>query len=278
MRRLIAERPDEPAPWIQLLMFLIGQKRMKEAAAAVEQIRTQVKTDRPELLGAQCYQVVGDLRRANECYQAAVLRWPDDLAVRVAAIRFYEETDRKAEAEASLRDLLKPDPELGWAMRKLATSLAGHTAEPAAWAEALALIGPSARPDDIPDDVLARATVYARGPEPRHRRQAIEILEGLLAGQPRLASAHLLLAQLLLASGETARAQGHAAKAAREGDATAEAILLHAGILVRTGAMEEAERQLGRLAAVDPDSLPVAELRARILTAPGQNGRGGRGP
>ena len=146
LRRLIAERPDEPAPWIQLLMFLIGQKRMKEAAAAVEQIRTQVKTDRPELLGAQCYQVVGDLRRATECYQAAVLRWPDDLTVRVAAIRFYEETDRRAEAEASLRYLLKPDPELGWAMRKLATSLAGHTAEPAAWAEALALIGPSAAP------------------------------------------------------------------------------------------------------------------------------------
>ena len=251
-------------------MFLIGQKRMKEAAAAVEQIRTQVKTDRPELLGAQCYQVVGDPRRAHECYQAAVLRWPDDLAVRVAAIRFYEETDRKAEAEASLRSLLKSDPELGWAIRKLATSLAGHTAEPAAWAEALALIGPSARPDDIPDDVLARATVYARGPEPRHRRQAVEILEGLLAGQPRLAAAHLLLAQLLLASGETARAQVHAAKAAREGDATAEAILLHAGILVRTGALEEAERQLERLAAVDPDSLPVAELRARILSGRGK--------
>jgi len=100
--------------------------------------------------------------------------------------------------------------------------------------------------------------------------EALEILEGLLAGQPRLAAAHLLLAQLLLAAGETARAQVHTAKAAREGNATAEAILLHAGILVRTGALEEAERQLGRLAAVDPDSRPVAELRARILAARGK--------
>ena len=66
-------------------------------------------------------------------------------------------------------------------MRKLATSLAGHTADPAAWAEALALIGPSAHPDDIPDDVLARATVYARSPEPRHRRQALKILERAFA-------------------------------------------------------------------------------------------------
>ncbi len=270
LRRLIVDRPDEPAPWIQLLMFLIGQKRLKEAAAVVEQIRTQVKTDRPELLAAQCYQAVGDPRRAHECYQAALKRWPDDLAVRGAAIRFFEETDRKDEAEASLRYLLKSDPELGWALRKLAVSLAGHTAEPAAWAEALALIGPSPRPDDIPDDVLARATVYARGPEPRHRRQAIEILQGLLAGQPRLASAHLLLAQLLLASGETARAQVHAASAASEGNATAEAILLNAGILVHTGALEEAEQQLARIAAVDPDSLPIAELRARILTARGK--------
>jgi tetratricopeptide (TPR) repeat protein len=270
LRRLIAQRPDEPAPWIQLLMFLVGQKRMKDAAAVVEQIHTQVKTDRPGLLEAQCYQVAGDPRRSYECYQAALARWPDDLAVRVAAIQFAEETDRRAEAEALLRDLLKHDPELGWATRKLATALAGHAADPAAWAEALVLIGPSARPDDLPDDVLARAIVYARSPGPRHRRQAVEILERLLAGQPGLAAAHLLLAQLLLASGETARAQVHTAEAATGGDATAEAIQLHADILVRRGALEEAQRQLERLVAVDPGSLPVAELRARILAARGR--------
>jgi tetratricopeptide (TPR) repeat protein len=270
LRRLIAERPDEPAPWIQLLMFLVGQKRMKEATVAVEQIRTHVRTDRPELLLAQCYHVAGDSRRAGECYQAALARWPDDLAVRSAAIRFYEDMDRKTEAEAVLRDLLKHDPELAWATRKLATSLAGHAADPAAWHEALALVGPAARPDDIADDVLARAVVYACGPEPRHRRQAVEILEGLLAAQPGLPAAHLLLAQLQLASGAMEQARAHAAQAARGDDAPAPAVLLHAAFLVKAGAIDEAERQLARLTGIDPDSLPLAELRARILAARGK--------
>jgi tetratricopeptide (TPR) repeat protein len=272
LRRLVAERPDEPAPWVQLLMFLVGQNRRTEAAATVEQLRTRVKTDRPELLLAQCYQVASDPRRAGERYQKALERWPDDMAVRIAAIRFYEEMDRKAEAEASLRYLLKHDPELAWATRTLAASLAGHAGDPPAWNEALALIGPAARPYDIDEDIFVRAMVYANGPEPRHRRQAVEILEGLLAGQPRLPAAHLLLAQLRLDAGETAQALVHAAEAARGDDATAPAVLLLAGILVKAGAVDEAERQLARLTAIDPDSLPIAELRARILTARGKGG------
>jgi tetratricopeptide (TPR) repeat protein len=270
LRRLVAQRPDEPGPRIQLLMFLVGQKRMKEAAATVEQIRSQVKTDRPELLLAQCYEVAGDVRRSDENYQAALKRWPADLPVHAAAIRFYEETDRKTEAEASLRHLRKRDPELAWATRKLATSLASHPADPTAWHEALALIGPASRPDDTYEDLLVRATVYANGPEPRQHRQAIEILEELLAGQPRLPAAHLLLAQLHLAGGEITQAWVHAAEASRGDDATPHAILLHTSILVKAGVLDDAERQLARLTTIDPNSLPVAELRARILTARGK--------
>src|SRR5439155_136497 len=80
----------------------------------------------------------------------------------------------------------------------------------------------------------------------------------------RLAAAHLLMARLRLASGQADLAREHAARAAGNDDATAEAVLLHAGILVRAGDLDEAERQLTRLVAADPDGLPIAELRARI--------------
>jgi tetratricopeptide (TPR) repeat protein len=270
LERLIAQRPDEPTPWIQLLMFLVAQKRLKEAAATVEQIRTRVKTDRPDLLFAQCYRVAGDPCRASECYQRALEHWPDDVAVRIAAIRFYEETNRKTAAEASLRYLLKRDPELAWAARRLAASLASHTADPAAWREALVLIGPTLRYNDTYDDILVRSIVYSSGPEPSHRRQATEILEDLLASQPRLPAAHLLLAQLRLVSGEMAQAKEHAAEAARGDDVTVFALLLYAGILIKVGAIDEADRQLARLTAIGPDNLPVAELRARILSARGR--------
>ena len=36
-------------------MLQISQKRLKDAAETTEQIRKEVKTDRPELLSAQCY-------------------------------------------------------------------------------------------------------------------------------------------------------------------------------------------------------------------------------
>ena len=50
LRRLTRQRPAESAPWLQLLMLQIGQKRLKDAAETIEQIRKEVKTDRPELL------------------------------------------------------------------------------------------------------------------------------------------------------------------------------------------------------------------------------------
>ena len=273
LRLLIERQPDEPGPWLQLLMFQVGRKQARDAAATVAQIRREVMTDRPELLWAQCYRAIGDAERADACYKQALRRWPGDLAVSRSAIDFYERAGRREDAEAVLRQVLGRDPALGWAGRKLALSLSGHVNDRAAWREALRLIGSTARPDDLPDDRLARAQVYARGPEPGHRQQAILILEELASEAPGATAVHELLARLHLASGQVDRARQHAARAAGEG-APPDAILLYAGILLRTRDLDGAERQLGRLVAIDPDGLPVAEMRARILTARGRGEEG----
>ena len=210
--RLTKKRPEEPAPWIQLMMLQVGQKRAKDAAETVEQLRKSAKADRPELLWAQCYRVVGDLPRAEECFREALKKWPDDLAVRSSAVTFCEQTGRQAEAEGMLRKIHGRDPGLAWVTRRLAVSLAGHRNDREAWDEALRLIGPEAKPDDTPDDRLTRASVYAFGPEPRHRREARKILEGLAAELPRAAAVHELLARVLLGLGEPGPA-----RARREG-------------------------------------------------------------
>jgi tetratricopeptide (TPR) repeat protein len=270
LRALTVQRPEDPAPWLQLVADLVARKRPADAAATVEQIRSRVKTDRPELLWAQCYQLAGDRAGAAESYQAALKRWPRDPAVLAAAVGYLEQSGQQSEAERLLREALRRDPELSWATRKLALLLAGRRGDREAWADALRLVGPDARPGDTPDDRLTRAYVYAQGAEPARRDQAVRILERLAAERPRESAVHERLARLLLTSGRKAEAREHAARAAEGDGTTADAVLLYAGLLVTEKSLDEAERQLARLAALDPDGLPVVELRARIAAAKGR--------
>ncbi|WP_406701323.1 tetratricopeptide repeat protein (plasmid) [Singulisphaera sp. Ch08] len=269
LRLLIETHPGDATPWLQLLMLQVSQRNLKEAAVTVEQIRERVKTARPELLWAQCYRVVDNNDRANACYQDALKRWPDDVAVHSAAIGFFEQTNRKAEAEASLRHVLKLDPALGWASRKLALILASREGDVTAWDEALKLVGPTDKADDAPDDRFARASVLAKGPGTKPKQQAIVILEKLAAELPNATAVHELLARLQRSAGQTEQARVHAMRAAGE-NANPEAILLYASILLNEKAFDEADRQLDRLVKLDPNSLAVAELRARIQLAKGQ--------
>ena len=252
------------------MMSQLAQKKHAEAAATVEKMRARVRTDLPELLWAMCYQALGDGARAEAAYRDALGRWPDDVRVRMAAIGFYELTGRLGEAEASLRHMLRKDPSLSWAVRKLALILADRGRDLPSWQEALALVGDSATGADSPDDRLVRAVVYARGPEPRHRREAIAILGGLASELPGNAAIHLQLARLLLADGQAAKAREHAGRAAAAEDATPEALLVYAGMLLAEKDYDAAEAVSARLQSLAPDALPAVELRARLLAHRGK--------
>ena len=84
-----------------------------------------------------------------------------------------------------LRKVLERDPALGWATRKLALLRASRRNDRPAWDEALRLIGPEARPDETPDDLLTlRGRVRARArAEPPPQGQ--EILEQLAVELPK---------------------------------------------------------------------------------------------
>jgi hypothetical protein len=114
--------------------------------------------------------------------------------------------------------------------------------------------GPAA--GDAPEDRLTRAAVLARGTAPAHRRAAVELLERLAADLPAAApaavAARRLLVELLLA-GDPARACVHAGALAAEGARPGpDALALYAEALLRAGRLEEADRQLDRLAARSP--------------------------
>ncbi|MFO0951433.1 MAG: tetratricopeptide repeat protein [Isosphaeraceae bacterium] len=270
IRKVIAGRPADPAPWLQLLMLQVSQGRNSDAAATVEKIREQVQSNYPQLLLAQCYRVVGNIARAGECYQEALRRWPNDAAVIQSAVVFYQQAGLRDNAEMTLRAVLRRDPTNAWAIRTLALSLASHANDQAAWEEALKLIGPKPTPNDTAEDLVARARVYGLGPTSSDRREALKILEGLLTELPELAAVHDLAARLYDAEGLSDKAREHAAKATAGDQAAPESLLFHANLLVRLKDLDGAQALIDRLSKADPTSLPVAEQRARLLAARGK--------
>ncbi len=269
LQTLTTQQPTETGPWIQLLMLQVYQRRLDDAVKTVDAMRKHAKAEFPELLWAQCYRVAEDYPRADEFYREALRKWPDQLPVRIAVITYCEQTNRRAEAERMLRKVVENDPALTWATHRLALSLASHTGDLGAWSEALRLVGSGPKSDDNPDDRLVRAKVYMEGPEPRHREQALTILEQLQNELPQSPVVHELMARIHSSFGRRAEALKHAEIAAGP-NGTPEAILLYTKILLDGNALDDAEKQLARLIELDPHSLPVAEMRARILIAKNQ--------
>ncbi len=269
LRAATRQRPADQSAWLALLMLQLSRHKGADAAATVEQIRDKVQAENKELLLAHCYKALGNFPKAEESFRAAFRKAPNDANVQASAIAFYEQTGRADEAVASLRTLCRQQPTNSWATRKLATALATRKGNRASWDEALALIKPDPQPNDLPDDLITRAAVYGEGPEPQHRAKAIAILEKLLAEVPNLPRIHEQLARLQFASGDLKNARVHAAKAV-EGNAGADAIAYYAGVLLATEDVNEAEVQLKRLQALDPESLQSVEVNARVLAARGK--------
>ena len=265
------QRPEDPSPWIQLLMFQIAQKEIPAALATIETMKRKVKTDRPELLWAMCYRAVGSNQFADESYKTALQRWPDDAKVRRAAVDYYESTGRADLAVESLRHLLKLTPGLDWVRRRLALILSARPNDSAAWSEAMTLVSEDPKGTESPDDRLHRAIVLARSADPRHRDEAIMILESLAAEMPNSAKLNDVLARSLLAIGQKSKARLYAGKAAISPEATADTILLYASLSLDEKDFTEAERQLSRLMTIDPKALPTIELAARMLHAKGDD-------
>lgn len=267
------QRPEDPSPWLQLLMFQISRREFDAAKATIETMKQRVKTDRPELLWANCYRALGAREQADASFKAALDKWPNDLTVRRAAIDYYELAGRPELAELSLRQALKINPGLDWARRRLAMLLSSRLNDTPALSEAMSLVSEDPKGHDTPDDRLNRALVYARSSDPRHRDEAIRILEKLAIEMPNSTRLHEVLARSLLAINQTTKAREHARIAATVPEANVDSILLFATLSLTDKDVPEAERQLARLAAISPKALPTIELGARIAHVKGDDAK-----
>ena len=242
--------------------------RRLSVEATIAEAQQRVKLPWPELIEAECRWAAADWAAADQVFDAAVKRYPDVRDVQLAAARYYEQRGRLDVAEACLRRMLDRNPDERGAVRELAIVLSGQADRPGAWKQAFELLGPEGLKTNTPEERLARGIVLGRSGDLTRVKQAIDILQALLADIPAENSMALLaremLTRFLLAAGQADQASKVAAIGAARG-LKCYSIALYAETLLQSRQFDAAEEQRKRLEQIDPGNPLLANLRARLI-------------
>ena len=242
--------------------------RRLKVEATIAEAKQRVKLPWPELIEAECRRAAADWPAADQAFDAAVKRYPDVRDVQLAASRYYEQRGRLDVAEACLRRILNRNPDERGAVRELAIVLASQGDRPGAWKQALELLGPEGPKTNTPEERLARAIVLGRSRDLTRMKQAIDILQALMADLPAENSLASQRARCSPGScsppaRRTRRARWPALQ--RPGSNNPAAIALYAETLLQSRQFDAAEEQGKRLEQIDPENPLIANLRARMI-------------
>jgi tetratricopeptide (TPR) repeat protein len=268
-----------PDTWIVLVQFL-SRIDAKKAEAELEAAKARPAKDLLPVVLAPCYESLGRPGPAAEQYQLALAARPGDPNVLRAAASFYSRTGQPARAQPLLRTLTDPatkapEATAAWARRTLALSLP-VMGDYQQFREAVALIEANGTGDTASaEDRLAKAVLLAL--QPAHRKEAIQLFEGLAARKGAVPpDARFLLAQLYERDGNWPRAQAQMLALLGEYDANPIYLAYYArGLLDRRDA-DGARVWVDKLAALRPEAFETAELRARVLKAQGRDAEAAR--
>ncbi len=273
LKKFASRRGNEAAPWMALLVFQTQNLNRDGAAATLRNIREKVKSDKPELLLAQAFEVSNLPTEADTHFKAALKLYPEDTVTLQSALTFYTRYGRKAECEQILRQILQRSPNLNWARRQLALNLSERVGDEKAWKEAFNLmIGGTGDVTDEPiNDRLVRAIVLARGGELNRRSSAIAELESLIPTLADPSLAHEVLARIY-SDDQTklAEAKRHAEAAVAQNENSLPLVEFCVDLAIRSNDMPMAEKHLARLDLMEPGGLRVLGLRSRLLSVNGR--------
>jgi tetratricopeptide (TPR) repeat protein len=284
LRRAIELEPRIPESWLALVGLLVQQGKKAEAEQVVRDAQTQLPQDRTPVLLAQCYEMLGQIDRAEQQYLAAVSLAPDNLGtVRRVAV-FYLQHNLLDKAAKHLSDMLqlagldaeKHREDLVWARRQLARVMAA-SGDYRRHQQALKLLDLNARagqPEAV--DVRLKAEILAKRPERESRSMAITLLEGL---QQRLqqnnaslsVEEQFVLAQLYERTNRWSDCQremldllGRSGKEVRFMAAYIEMLMRHGGTV------RDIKPWVTKLEALQPRSPLTIGMKARLLAKSGQ--------
>jgi tetratricopeptide (TPR) repeat protein len=223
LRLAIQVAPTAPEAWVSLVQYLAATGQLKEARAAIDQLKNSFRGKREDLLLVlgHCFEIVGQKDEARKRYQLARDDYPNDVGVLRAVIGFHLRQGNAGLAQTYLEEITERknpglkvgEGDMSWAKRSLAFLLANGGDYPG-FLRALELLGMKLGDDGkvviegkklLPqerDEVQrTRARVLATRGTRAMREKAIALLEEMRQRRQLLADDEFLLAQLLEANG-----------------------------------------------------------------------------
>ncbi len=274
LRQAVKLAEKAPASWIALVQYLVRAGQVDKANAALQEAQQKLPPDQAPLALAQCYEALGDLRRAEEQYRKALAAKPEALGLLHLLATFYQRYHQHKLAEPLLRKILDPTSkapaaEVAWARRTLAVGLVASGGYPQ-YQEALALLDDNVKAGSKGAEVQrARAVVLSS--QPNARKEAIRLLEDLLSRRLNTLEDQFLLGQLYEADRDWAKARERLAGVVSSAQGETPVYLTsYIRSLLRHDQADEARVWLEKLEKQDPRGPRTADLKIRVLKAQGQ--------
>jgi tetratricopeptide (TPR) repeat protein len=277
-RKATGMAPAEADAWLGLMRYLVGTGAKAEAAKAFDAARDKVKPEDRGLFLGLGHALLGDSAKAVEAFQQARAERPSDVRVLSAEAEFLLQLGRLEDARAGFQRVIGLPTATAEERANARLRLAVATAADPSFAvsqEATKLLD-AIPAGDTPAQRRSRALVLALQKDRKSKLEAIRILEENAKG--RSADEHFMLAQLHNMVGNQTRVRVVMEDLLRSEKHHVPLYLrFYAAWLLRSArfrpgldrsaALADAERWIKVLARVDPDSLPTAELKARLAGA-----------
>lgn len=267
--------PRDPQGWMALLGYYARTGRPAESQSTLD--RMIEATDLPEadraFLMAQAAELLGHEAEAEQAYREAARLAPQNSDVQQRAALFFQRRDPAASL-AALRQVLKLDPQSEVGRRYLVQALlelGGQENWQEAWSQLLST-GESGEGAALgPSEIRLQIAALIKTGDEEKRRQAIALLEQLVAGEREvMPEDRILLARLSEAEGKFPRARELYRELVARPNPSADHVAAFIEFLIRNQSSRDAGAWMAQLEVLAPDELRTVELRASWLKAEGR--------
>jgi tetratricopeptide (TPR) repeat protein len=272
MARAVELAPEAPEAWVARVEYLVRTGAKTEAEDAIRQAATKLPADRVPITMATCFEIVGQLEKAEEQYKIALSASPRNAAALRAVVDFYLRRGQNEKAAPYLGMILDPatkaDPAtIRWTRRKIALGEAtsGNFLDVK---KALAEVDRNIQETGAVEDLRVRALLMAK--LPGGRREAIRAFEELGRSQSPTPDEKFLLGYLLLEDHDWPKARKMLLSAlVANGENVVYLSTFIRGALAQ-GSVEEAGPWLEKLERLLPKNGQTIELKARAFAKQGR--------
>ena len=276
-RIAVAANPKRADSWLGLVQALVLGQHTEQAEEAVTEAKAAIAPDQVDQTLGQCYELLGKSDLAREHYRKALEKSPEDPELSRRLVEFLLKTGAMADAETELRKMLKgsfgtSENEQAirlWVRRRLAvTLLASGRGE--AVTEALAIVDqnlaevtPSAS-----EEMRLKANILAKSASQSERRQAIDMLEKLVARERTgefQADDHWLLVSLYQLEGDLKKLRAELRRSLTDRKEDPRFLAAFVKLSLIENETSQAEIYLDLLQKLAPGDLSTLNLKAELL-------------